>query len=347
MSTFHKLYFKNSSDMSEIPSNSIDLVVTSPPYPMIEMWDELFFEDKNVKQAFEKGDGRSAFEFMHQNLDKVWVELSRVVKSGGIVCINIGDATRTINNNFEIYMNHSRIIATMNKLGFKSLPSIIWRKQTNAPNKFMGSGMLPAGAYVTLEHEYILIFRKDKKREFKTQIEKKIRQESAYFWEERNIWFSDLWDFKGVNQNLKGNSRSRSAAYPYELAYRLINMYSIKGDTILDPFLGTGTTTIAAMACQRNSIGYEIDKNLLEIIEENVWKSISSANKRTLQRIKDHDYFIKNYEKPIKHFNQNLKMPVITSQETNIKFSLIDKIEKNNDYNYTCYYKDVILDEDF
>lgn len=341
METTHKLYFKNSSDMSEIPPNSIDLVVTSPPYPMIEMWDELFFEDEDIKHAFQKGDGRNTFELMHQKLDKVWMELSRVVKSGGIVCINIGDATRTINGNFEIYMNHSRIISAMNKLGFKSLPSIIWRKQTNAPNKFMGSGMLPAGAYVTLEHEYILVFRKDKKREFKTQREKNIRQESAYFWEERNTWFSDLWDFKGVSQSLKGNSRSRSAAYPYELAYRLINMYSIKGDTILDPFLGTGTTTIAALASERNSIGYEIDINLSEIIEENILKSLTIANNRTLQRIKDHENFINNYKKPIKYYNENIKMPVITGQEKNIKFSLIDSVEKISNYNFICCYKEV------
>ena len=104
----------------------------------------------------------------------------------------------------------------------------------------MGSGMLPAGAYVTLEHEYILIVRKGSKREFKTEVEKENRRESALFWEERNVWYSDVWtDIKGTEQKLpKAMSRLRSAAFPFELAYRLINMYSVKGDVILDSISG-------------------------------------------------------------------------------------------------------------
>src|SRR5690606_1592163 len=138
------------------------------------------------------------------------------------------------------------------RLGFANMPNILWRKQTNAPNKFMGSGMLPAGAYVTLEHEWILVFRKAGKRTFRSEAEKKLRRESAFFWEERNTWFSDLWDLKGVKQKITNSgSRDRSAAYPFELPYRLINMYSVKGDIVLDPFLGTGTTALAAMATER------------------------------------------------------------------------------------------------
>ena len=105
-------------------------------------------------------------------------------------------------------------------MGFTNLPEIIWRKPTNSPNKFMGSGMLPAGAYVTLEHEFILIFRKGGKRIFKSDAEKLKRQQSAFFWEERNVWFSDLWTLTGTNQKLNNkNSRERSAAYPFDLAY--------------------------------------------------------------------------------------------------------------------------------
>ena len=109
----------------------------------------------------------------------------------------------------------------------------------------MGSGMLPAGAYVTLEHEHILVLRKGNKRNFKTPEEKLRRQKSAFFWEERNLWFSDLWeDLKGTKQNnIDKNIRERSGAYPFELAYRLINMLSLREDKVLDPFLGTGTTT--------------------------------------------------------------------------------------------------------
>jgi DNA modification methylase len=90
---------------------------------------------------------------MHKELDKVWKNIAGAVKEGGIVCINIGDAVRSINREFKLYSNHSRIISAFLNLGFNALPDILWRKQTNSPNKFMGSGMLPPGAYVTLEHE--------------------------------------------------------------------------------------------------------------------------------------------------------------------------------------------------
>ena len=138
--------------------------------------------------------------------------------------------------------------------------------------------MLPAGAYVTLEHEYILILRKGTKREFNKAEERQNRRESAIFWEERNAWFSDVWmDVKGTGQELfKKATRSRSAAFPFEVAYRLINMFSVRGDTVLDPFLGTGTTTAAAMACGRHSLGFELDANFLGKIPKSSQKTIKS-----------------------------------------------------------------------
>ena len=88
----------------------------------------------------------------------------------------------TFDGNFCLFSNHSRILSFLSKLGFTFLPDILWRKETNAPNKFMGSGMLPVSAYVTYEHEYILIVRKGKKRDFTALDEKKLRKESAFFW---------------------------------------------------------------------------------------------------------------------------------------------------------------------
>src|SRR5206468_5334175 len=104
---------------------------------------------------------------------------------------------------FILYPNHVRIASHLVRLGFNPLPAILWRKQTNAPNKFMGSGMFPPGAYVTLEHEYVLIVRKGDKRAFDSEVIRSRRRESAFFWEERNDWFSDVWfDLKGTGQNL-------------------------------------------------------------------------------------------------------------------------------------------------
>ncbi|MBY9003477.1 MAG: site-specific DNA-methyltransferase [Candidatus Lokiarchaeota archaeon] len=335
MSTHHKVFYKKSQEMEEVEDNSIALVITSPPYPMIEMWDEIFsLQKKEIKAALEVGDGLLAFEKMHEELDKVWKELYRILILGGIVCINIGDATRTINNNFQLFPSHSRIIQTFQKLGFQNLPEIIWKKQTNAPNKFMGSGMFPPGAYITLEHEYILIFRKGEKREFKIKTQKENRRESAYFWEERNMWFSDVWNFKGISQGLNDKeTRKRSAAYPFELAFRLINMFSVRNDTILDPFLGTGTSSLAAMVSERNSVGYEVDKNLKETIEGRFQKVISFGNKYIEKRIKSHISFIaeRMREKgPTKYANENLNVSVVTSQEKDLKINYLRSIKEYN-----------------
>lgn len=346
MNTFHRVQICDSRRMNKILDESVDLVITSPPYPMIQMWDNLFNSlCPSIGKAIDSGNGDLAFELMHKELDKVWRELFRIIKPGSFVCINIGDATRTINNNFQLYSNHSRIISSFKKIGFDTLPNILWHKQTNAPNKFMGSGMLPAGAYVTLEHEYILIFRKNGKRIFKTDEEKEKRMEGSFFWEERNVWFSDLWDFKGVTQNLKkANLRNRSAAFPFELAYRLINMYSLVDDIVLDPFLGTGTTSFASMSCGRNSIGIEIDKSFLPYIFADTESIIKYSLNKLINRINYHKKFIaycKKNKKELKYKNKNHNFEVVTKQETKIKLKYIKEIIKENDYEILTNYAEL------
>ncbi len=344
MKTIHSIYFEDSSNMSQIDSQNIDLVITSPPYPIIDIWNKQFSEvNPEIKKALNENNGVLSFELMHKELDKVWREIYRVLRNGGILCINIGDAVQTFDKNFQLYSNHSRIISSCLELGFSCLPEIIWRKPTNAPNKFMGSGTLPPGAYVTLEHEFILILRKGRKREFKDDFEKQIRHESSYFWEERNNWFSDLWNLKGEPQLLeKSKIRDRSAAYPFELAYRIINMFSIKGDSILDPFLGTGTTTIAAMAAGRNSVGYEIDDSLREEIYSRFENILSFSNNRIKRRLIQHQQFIQSRlekGKEIKHMNRFYDFPVVTKQETDLFLNELEKINKLDSHSYEITYK--------
>ena len=324
MKTRHRIYFENSKNMAAIPSDSVDLVVTSPPYPMIEMWDSIFaVQHPQIRNALKSRKSLLAFELMHNQLDEVWREIHRVLKEGGIACINIGDAARNINDNFMLYPNHSRILSYLIKVGFNTLPLILWRKQTNAPNKFMGSGMLPSGAYVTLEHEYILILRKGPKREFRTDAEKKIRRESALFWEERNIWYSDVWlDLKGTVQKLdNSSSRLRSAAFPFDVPYRLINMFSVKGDTVLDPFLGTGTSMWAAIATARNSIGFELDQSFRNEILPDTDVLAKFANQKIGDRIENHLQFVQKRletKGQLKYINRFYKFPVMTRQETEL-----------------------------
>jgi modification methylase len=350
--TTHEIIIGAAQTMHQIKDNSIELVVTSPPYPMIEMWDEIMSkQNSEIKKALDQCNGSLAFELMHIELDKIWAEVERVLMPGGFACINIGDATRTINGEFALYPNHSRIISSFLKLGLSNLPNIIWHKQTNAPNKFMGSGMLPSGAYVTLEHEWVLIFRKGGKRQFKNDDEKLRRKESSFFWEERNVWFSDLWDLKGTKQKIDNSeTRKRSGAYPFELPFRLINMYSLKGDTVLDPFLGTGTTTIAAIATQRNSVGIEIDEMFLDIILHNIETTpIDFYNTSIKNRIENHKKFLLDRntdpsKEDIKYFNENLKMQIMTNQETEIKLSYVNDI-RNEGKKIKAYYVDIKPEE--
>ena len=334
MKTIHTLFFNPAQNMSEVADASVNEIVTSPPYPMIEMWDEILArQNKAIADALSSGNADVAFEEMHKELDKVWKECYRVLSPGGFLCINIGDATRTINGEFRLFNNHSRIVKSCLEVGFNNLPNIIWRKQTNAPNKFMGSGMLPCGAYVTLEHEYILIFRKGSKREYKKDAEKSVRKKSAFFWEERNIWFSDIWELKGVKQKITNSeSRERSAAFPFEVPYRLINMYSQYGDTILDPFFGLGTTALASMASGRNSIGFEIDPMLKTTIEDNInSQSINDLNAIIKNRYDKHVEFVQDRIKAkggLKHSNMTIGIDVMTSQEEELKFHFLTHIGK-------------------
>lgn len=321
-STDHHLHLGDARDLSFLLDESVDLVVTSPPYPMIAMWDGIFGElSPAAAVALAAEDGPGAFEAMHRELDRVWAELARVLTPGGLACVNIGDATRTLGGQFALFSNHARVLGAVTRMGFTALPDILWRKPTNAPNKFMGSGMLPAGAYVTYEHEYILVLRKGGKREFRAEAERARRRRSAYFWEERNQWFSDLWsDLPGAGQGLQA-SRERSAAFPFELAWRLIHMFSLQGDRVLDPFLGTGTTLAAAMCSGRHSVGVERDASLLPAVSAWTRAVVSLGNERIDARLAAHRSFVATRaaaDKTMRYTATFYELPVMTSQEVEL-----------------------------
>ncbi|MCL4332536.1 MAG: site-specific DNA-methyltransferase [Candidatus Thermoplasmatota archaeon] len=343
--TKHRIIHGDSTDLSAISDNSIDLVITSPPYPMIEMWDDVFSsQDPRISQAIMDENGGLAFELMHEILDRTWSEVFRTLKEGGMACINIGDATRKVGNEFRMYPNYPRIVTECLRNGFTILPGILWRKQTNSPNKFMGSGMLPAGAYVTLEHEHILILRKGGVRPFRTVEEKSSRRESAFFWEERNLWFSDLWNMKGEKQATNGHeARGRSGAFPFELAYRLISMFSVRGDSILDPFLGTGTTTIAAMASGRNSVGYEIDRAMMKMAYSRIENVVEYSNRRIGERLGKHEEFVRDRmaNGRLNYMNERHSFPVMTSQEVMISINRLKGLRQVQEDTFEVQYEDV------
>ncbi|WP_267164215.1 DNA-methyltransferase [Halovenus salina] len=339
METTHTVHTADARGLDSLDQNSVDLVVTSPPYPMVEMWDDLFADlDPSVRDFLDAGKGEAAFDAMHGVLDGVWDALERVVTPGGIVCLNIGDATRTVDGRFSVFPNHARLIEAMKRRGFEPLPDVLWHKPTNSAAKFMGSGMVPPNAYVTLEHEYILVFRNGARRSFEPRADR--RYEAAYFWEERNRWFTDVWtDVRGRLQDLSDDGlRERAAAFPFEIPYRLCNMYSVYGDTVLDPFWGTGTTTLAAMVAGRNSVGYELDEQFLDHFEERL-ASLSDISQTVIERrLTDHREFVREQaesgDKP-DYEAVHYDFPVTTSQERNIRFYEAKDVTTGDSYRVT------------
>lgn len=283
--------------MPELPDSSIHLIVTSPPYPMIKMWDTHFAavnpQIATLQQKLE-ADGNEEtvtkiYDAMHATLAETWREAHRVLIEGGIACLNIGDATRTVNGSFRLFPNHSRIIEHCEKTGFTTLPYILWKKPTTKPKykgkgAFLGSGFLPPNAYVTLDCEFILIFRKGKLRQFPPKDQ--TRYESAFTKKQRDEWFTQIWDITGTRQTISQHER-RTAAYPDEIANRLIRMFSVKGDTVLDPFLGSGTTVKLAMQNNRNSVGYETDETLLPLIQKKTAPASTACNLEIIKRESD------------------------------------------------------------
>ncbi|MEM3852181.1 MAG: site-specific DNA-methyltransferase [Methanomassiliicoccales archaeon] len=333
-STMHNFVLRDSRSRS-YGVRPVHLVITSPPYPMLGMWDELFSKlDPNIQTLLHDGELNSAFELMHRQLDMVWSNMIDHLLPGGFLCINVGDALRRNGESFCLFPNHSRIQWSLFSHGLVPLPGIIWRKKPNKPNKFLGSGMLPAGAYATLEHEHILIFRKGQNREFRNE-EKQRRWESALFWEERNEWYSDLWEeIPGEKQKMIAGRRA--ASFPVEVALRLIRMFSVYGDTVMDPFAGTGTTAIAAAAACRNSISFEVDEAYLEISERRFLASSPLLRSLCQERIEGHTaqppHRGKRYLNKFHHFN------VHSIQEREIVCPMPVSVERAGSHAYRVDY---------
>jgi site-specific DNA-methyltransferase (cytosine-N4-specific) len=242
-------------DLPTVAPESVELVVTSPPYPMIPRWDEQF-----------RRWGAEDFDAMHDRLAEVWKACRGALVPGGILAINVGDALRSTDGRFRLWPNHARVMSACEGLGLRPLPYLLWKKPTNRPNAFLGSGFDPPNAYVTLDCEFILLFRKGEPRRFPRGDAR--RRASRYTKAERDRWFSQVWgDVRGARQGPEGR---RTGAFPPEIPERLIRMFSLAGETVLDPFAGTGTTLWAARSLGRNAIGIEIDPELCDAIARRI-----------------------------------------------------------------------------
>jgi site-specific DNA-methyltransferase (cytosine-N4-specific) len=263
--TKHTVILGNSEKMDKIANSTIHLIVTSPPYPMIPLWDRIFMwwcEEKSIT--------KDSFDKMHKKLRNVWEECFRVLIDGGMLCINIGDAARSFDSKFTLFPNHSKVMEDCISIGFIPLPYIIWKKIGEKPYSFIGSIEQPTNLYIPIECEFVLLFRKGGVRKFSEE-ELARRRLSSINAKERVKNYCQFWDITAERQTDRyRQSLGKLAVFPQEIPERLIKLFSIIGDTVLDPFLGTGTTMAAARLLKRNSIGYEVNKKLIGIIKKKV-----------------------------------------------------------------------------
>lgn len=254
--TKHTIINGDSRQMNELKNESVHLIVTSPPYWQLKDYgteNQIGFHDD--------------YETYINHLNLTWQECFRVLHKGCRLCINIGDqfARSTYYGRYKIIPIHSEIIKFCEMIGFDFMGQIIWQKtttmNTSGGASIMGSYPNPRNGIVKLDFEYILIFKKQGNPPKPTQEQK---QNSVMTNEEWNTYFNGHWYFSGARQD------KHLAMFPEELPHRLIKMFSFPHETILDPFMGSGTTALAARNLNRNSVGYEINPDFIPIIKEKI-----------------------------------------------------------------------------
>ncbi|HAU39144.1 MAG TPA: methyltransferase [Phycisphaerales bacterium] len=251
--TTHRIVHGDARDMTFLPDESVHLVVTSPPYWTLKEY------EPNPDQLGHV----SEYEDFLDCLNRVWKECLRVLVPGGRVVCVVGDVclSRKKNGRHVVVPLHADICVMCRKLGFDNLNPILWHKIANANyevsngSSFLGKPYEP-NAIIKNDIEFILMQRKPGGYRKPTESQ---RERSKLTKAEFDEWFRQIWTLTGAS------TRQHPAPFPTELAYRLIRMFSFSGDTVLDPFSGTGTTTAAAMRCGRNSIGIEIEEKYVEL----------------------------------------------------------------------------------
>jgi DNA modification methylase len=240
--------------MPEVPDESVGLIVTSPPY----------WHLKDYGVVGQLGYGQTLHEYLYE-LSRVWVECYRVLLPGRRLCINIGDqfARAKTYGRYKVIPLHAEIIVQCERIGFDYLGAIIWQKKTTLRPSggavIMGSFPYPPNGIVEMDFEYILLFRKPGEAKLPPA---ELKEKSKLSRDEWKAFFTGHWTFGGERQV------GHEAMFPEELPYRLIRMFSLVGETVLDPFAGSGTTLRVALALQRKAIGYEIQEAFRPIWQE-------------------------------------------------------------------------------
>ncbi len=272
--TKHKLYRGDARNLSFIASESVHLVLTSPPYFNLKEYES----GKN-----QLGCLKEYQEFVNE-LDKVWKECYRILVPGGrLVCV-VGDVcmSRRKYGRHVVLPLHSDIAVSCRKIGFDNLNPILWHKIANAKfeantnSSILGKPYEP-NAIIKNDMEYILMERKPGGYRKPTTLQ---REKSKIAKEDFNKWFTQIWEMPGASLR-----NGHPAPFPLELANRLVKMFSFVGDTVIDPFCGSGTTMIAALQAERNSIGIETEEKYCNMIMEKMYKEINLLTEPRIEYI--------------------------------------------------------------
>lgn len=296
METKHQIIISDSRNMSEVNDKSIQLIITSPPYWQLKDYgngNQIGFND--------------TYEQYINNLNLVWSESYRILQNDCRLCINIGDqfARSVYYGRYKVIPIRTEIIKFCETIGFDYMGAIIWQKVTTCNTtggaSIMGSFPYPRNGILKIDYEFILIFKKPGK---KIKVTKDIKKQSKLTTKEWNEYFTGHWHFPGERQN------KHLAMFPEELPKRLIKMFSFVGDTILDPFLGSGTTILAAKNLERNSIGYEINKDFIPIIKERTGLISPELFQNAKFEITEVKNIKKDYSKEISNLPYTFKDPI-------------------------------------
>lgn len=275
--TTHTLINGDCRNMSLLSDKSVQLIVTSPPY-----WQLKDYGSDNQIGFHE------SYESYINQLNIVWSECFRVLQDGCRLCVNIGDqfARSVYYGRYKVIPIRTEIIKFCEILGFDYMGAIIWQKQTSmnttGGGAVMGSFPYPRNGILKIDYEFILIFKKQGKAPVPTKEQKEASEISKEDW---NKYFASHWTFIGARQD------KHIAVFPEELPLRLIKMFSFVGETVLDPFMGSGTTALAALHLGRNSVGYEINNDFKEVYKSKVEDGAGLFDNCEYSYITDHSTF--------------------------------------------------------
>jgi len=302
--------------MTELPDNSVHLVITSPPYWQLKDYgteNQIGFHDN--------------YENYINNLNLVWKECYRTLHNGCRLCVNIGDqfARAVYYGRYKVIPIREEIIKFCENIGFDYMGAVIWQKVTTSNTTGggvqMGSYPYPRNGILKLDYEFILIFKKLGDAPKPTKEQKELSKMTAEEW---NTFFAGHWNFAGARQN------NHIAMFPEELPKRLIKMFSFIGETILDPFAGSGTTSLVAKNLDRNSVGYEINPEFIPIIQEKLEIRQNDLSGTTYEFVKKQSSKI-DFEKEIQNLNYIFKDPHTLDKKIDVKkLQFGSKIDKDS-----------------